>query len=90
VQLVRADGGYAGGLVEWTKRVCQWVLEIVKRSDGMKGFVVLPRRWVVERSLAWLTRCRRLVRDFEGLLEVSKSWVYVASIRLMLRRLEPS
>lgn len=90
VKLVWADGGYAGQLVEWTRKVCCWVLEIVKRSDDVNGFVVLPRRWVVERSLAWLTRCRRLVRDFEGLPEVTESWVYLTSIQLMLRRLEPS
>jgi putative transposase len=90
LKLVWADGGYRGTLVDWTMQVCKWVLEIVKRSDDVKGFKVLPKRWVVERSLAWLTRCRRLVRDFEGLPEVTESWVYLANIRLMLRRLDPS
>ena len=88
--LVWADGGYAGQLVEWTKTVCRWVLEIVKRTDDLKGFKVLPRRWVVERSLAWYTRCRRLTRDYEGRAETTESWVYLASIQLMLRRLDPS
>lgn len=90
MQLVWADGGYRGQLVQWTMAVCKWVLEIVKRTDDVKGFTVLPRRWVVERSLAWYTRCRRLTRDFEGLEETTEAWVYLASIRLMLRRLEPS
>lgn len=84
-----ADGGYAGKLLEWVLETCRFVLEIVKRSDKQGGFVVLPRRWVVERSLAWLTRCRRLVRDFEGLPSTTESWVYVAHIQLVLRRLDP-
>lgn len=90
LKLIWADGGYAGQLMDWTKRVCKWVLEVVKRSDDAKGFKVLARRWVVERSLAWLTRCRRLSRDFEVLPETTEAWVYLANIRLMLRRLEPS
>ena len=88
--LVWADGGYAGQLVEWTRTVCKWVLEIVKRTDDLKGFKVLPRRWVVERSLAWYTRCRRLTRDYEGRAQTTESWVYLANIQLMLRRLDPS
>jgi len=90
LRLIWADGGYAGQLVLWAAQVCGWVVEIIKRCDTTKGFVVLPRRWVVERSLAWFTRCRRLVRDFETLPDVTEAWIYLASIQLLLRRLDPS
>jgi putative transposase len=86
---VWADGAYGGQLLLWVLETCRFILDIVKRSDKQKGFVVLPRRWVVERSLAWLTRCRRLVRDFEGLPSTTESWTYLANIQLVLRRLEP-
>jgi transposase len=66
LSLVWADGGYTGRLVDWAKEKLQLTLQIVKRSDDMTGFVVLPRRWLVERSLGWLMRSRRLVRDFEA------------------------
>ncbi len=87
LQVIWADGGYAGKLVEWVKTVCRRVLEIVKRPEGMKGFQVLPRRWVVERTLGWLGRYRRLSKDYEGLPETSEAMVYVAMIHLMVRRL---
>jgi len=87
LQLVWADGGYAGFLVTWAKRVYNWTLEIVKRSDAMQGFVVLPRRWVVERTFAWLCRNRRLSKDYEKLPTSSETVVYLASIRLLIRRL---
>jgi putative transposase len=87
LQLIWADGGYAGKLVDWVKTVCQWVLEIVKRSDGVKGFQVLPRRWVVERTFGWLGRYRRLSKDYEGLPETSEALIYAAMIHLMVRRL---
>jgi len=88
LKLIWADGGYAGQLLEWVKTLCCFILEIVKRSDDMTGFVVLPRRWVVERSFAWLTRCRRLTRDFEGLPSTTESWAYLANIQLILRRFD--
>lgn len=62
LQLIWADGGYAGQLVEWVKTQFNWVLQIVKRCDNVAGFQVLPRRWVVERTLAWLSRHRRSVK----------------------------
>lgn len=89
LQFVWADGGYAGKLVVWALSALHWTLEIVKRNDDVKGFKVLPRRWVVERSLAWLTRSRRLSRDYEGTIHTTAAWCYLANIRLMLRRLEP-
>lgn len=88
LRLVWADRGYAGKLVEWVKAVLGWTLDIVKREEGQRGFVVLKRRWVVERSLAWTPRCRRLTRDYEGLPATTEAWFYLANIRLMLRRLE--
>jgi putative transposase len=82
-----ADGAYAGKLVDWAKDLGQWVLEIVKRTDDMVGFEVLPHRWIVERTFAWLGRFRRLSKDYEVLIETSKAMIYVAMIRLMIRRL---
>jgi putative transposase len=85
--LIWADGGYAGQLIDWVKTTCNWVLEIVKRSDDMKGFVVLPRRWVVERTFAWLGKYRRLSKDYEALPDTSEAMIYAAMTHLMLRRL---
>ena len=64
-----------------------WTLEIVKRSDAAKGFVLLPRRWVVERTFAWLNRNRRLAKDFEATIETATAWLYIASVKLLSRRL---
>ncbi len=88
LRLVWADGGYAGQLIDWVMAVCNWVLEIVKRDPGLKGFQVLPRRWVVERTFGWLTPYRRLSKDYEVLTETSEAMVYVAMTRVMLRRLD--
>jgi putative transposase len=87
LRLIWADGGYAGKLIEWAWRVCGWVLEIVKRSDTAKGWVLLPRRWVVERTFGWLSQCRALARDYEFHPETSEALLQVAMIHLMLRRL---
>jgi putative transposase len=89
LKLIWADGGYAGKLVEWTKQFGGWVLEIVKRSDGVAGFVVLPRRWVVERTLGWLGRHRRMSKDYEMLPASSEAMVYIVMINVMLHRLAP-
>jgi transposase len=85
---VFADGGYAGDkLKSALQTLGKWTLEIVKRSDTAKGFVLLPRRWVVERTLAWLNRNRRLAKDFEATIESATTWLYIASVKLMSRRL---
>src|SRR5277367_3203813 len=85
---VFADGGYAGDkLQDALKNLGDWTIEIVKRSDVAKGFVLLPRRWVVERTLAWLNRHRRLAEDVEATIESAVTWLYVASVKLMSRRL---
>lgn len=89
LKLIWADGGYAGCLIDFVKEQFQFLLEIVKRSDDLKGFQVLPRRWVVERTLAWLSHNRRLSKDYEALPQTSESFVYLAMIRLMLKRLKP-
>ncbi|MEC4021027.1 IS5 family transposase [Streptomyces sp. H27-D2] len=87
VTLMWADGGYTGRLVPWAQEKLQLTLQIVKRSDDMTGFVVLPRRWVVERTLGWLMRSRRLVRDFETLPTSSEAFIYFSQAMLMSRRL---
>ena len=86
LHLVWADGGYAGKLISWLSDFFQWTLEIVKRNE-QKGFYVLPRRWVVERTFAWLGRCRRMSKDYEELTENSEAMIQIAMIHLMLRRL---
>jgi transposase len=84
-----ADGGYQGPVFQDAVKAAMTCLnvEIVKRSDQVKGFVVLPKRWVVERTFAWLNRCRRLAKDWECLNRKARAYVLLASIRLMLRRL---
>ncbi len=85
---VFADGGYAGTKLQIALATLgTWTLEIVKRSDGAKGFALLPRRWVVERTLAWLNRNRRLAKDFEALIETATAWLMLASVKLLSRRL---
>ena len=87
LRLIWADGGYAGQLVEWVKTVYHWTLEIVKRSDDVTGFVVLPKRWIVERTFSWLYRYRRLSKDYEQLPENSEAMILIAMMNLMSRRL---
>ena len=84
-----ADGGYQGPIFRRAlKKVMSRVnVEIVKRSDTAKQFVVLPKRWIVERTFAWLGRCRRLARDWENFNHKALAFLRLASIRLMLRKL---
>jgi len=84
--LIWADGGYTGPLVSWTLSACGWFLEIVKRSEGAKGFELLPHRWIVERTLGWLGRYRRLSKDYEYRTDVSETMVYAVMVHVMLRR----
>ena len=85
---IYADGGYQGPVFQnaVTAAIANLNVEIVKRSDQAKGFVVLPKRWVVERTFAWLNRCRRLAKDWECLNRKARAYVLLASIRLMVRR----
>jgi transposase len=84
-----ADGGYQGPIFgQAQKRVLPDLeTEIIKRSDAAAGFEVIPRRWVVERTFAWLGRCRRLAKDFENRTRTARAFLLMASIRLMLRKL---
>jgi transposase len=84
-----ADGGYQGPLFQIAAKraLSKLEVEIVKRSDQAKGFLVLPKRWIVERTIAWLNRCRRLAKDWECLNRKGLSFIHLASIRLMLRKL---
>ena len=85
--LIWAEGGYAGKLIAWVKDIGGWRLEIVKRSDDVTGFKVVPKRWIVERTFAWLYRYCRLSKDYEYLVSSSENMIYIAMIQLMLRRL---
>ena len=85
-----ADGAYAGALVDWVRALRPHRpirLEITKRSDRLKGFVVIPKRWIVERTFGWLNRYRRLSKDYEYDTETSEAMIRVAMIHLMVRRL---
>ena len=84
-----ADGGYQGPVFQQAMKaiMAQVDVDIVKRSDQATGFVVLAKRWVVERTLAWLNRCRRLAKDWECLNRKARAFLLLASIRLMMRRL---
>lgn len=88
--LVWADGGYTGRLIGYARQVLRIAVEVVAKPEGQRGFAVLPRRWVVERTFAWLVRCRRLACDYERLPEHSEAMVKWAMIGLMTRRLAPA
>ena len=89
LRLIWADQGYKEHFVAWAKAATGWLVEIVAKPKEQRGSAVLPRRWVVERTSAWLGRCRRLSKDYEGLPATHEAWVHVAMIRLMLKRLAP-
>ena len=90
LRLIWADGGYAGKLITWVydlRRQSRLRLEIVKRNDDVKGFKLLPRRWVVERTFGWLGRYRRMSKEYEYLTSSSEAMIHIAMIGLMLNRL---
>ena len=89
LRLLWVDGGYSGPVfAEWVRNLrAKLEVKVVKRSDDAKGFQVLPRRWVVERTFAWLMRHRRLFRDYETTETSAEAWAYIAMIRIQLRRL---
>ncbi len=89
LRLVWADGGYAGALLIWALAAAGLVIEVVAKPAGATTFAVLPKRWIVERTFAWLGRCRRLSKDYEALPATSEAWIHVAMIHLMLKRLAP-
>jgi putative transposase len=87
-QVVWADGGYCGEkFTNWCRQTLALILLIVKKPLGIKTFLLLPRRWVVERTFGWLGKFRRLARDYETKSKNSKGWIFVAMIQLMSRRL---
>ena len=82
------DGGFNGEpFMQWVMDVCRWIVQVVLRPEQTKGFVLLKKRWVVERTLGWLVWCRRLNKDYELLSETSETLIYLAMIRIMVRRL---
>lgn len=89
LRILWVDGGYTGEtFAQWVKELRpKLAVEVVKRSDATAGFKVLPRRWVVERTFGWLMRQRRLVRDYETTTTSAEAWIYIAMIRIQLRRL---
>lgn len=87
MQKIFADGGYRGELLKWAKDELQAEMEIVLKLGEQKGFQVLPKRWVIERTNAWVSRNRRMARDYEHLAATSEAFIYVLMIRLGLRRL---
>jgi putative transposase len=88
LNIIWVDGGYDGNpFMQWVMNFCRWIVRVVLRPHERKGFVLLPKRWVVERTLGWLTGCRRLNKDYERLPETSETFIYLAMIRLMVRRL---
>jgi transposase len=89
LRLLWVDGGYAGpAFAQWVRSLrSKLEVQVVKRSDDVKGFQILPRRWIVERTFAWLMRHRRLVRDYETTETSAEAWAYIAMIRIQLRRL---
>jgi putative transposase len=89
MKLIWADGGYSGKLIAWVKNTTGWILEIVKRNNDVKGFHILPRRWVVERTFGWFNRYRRLSKDYERQTETSECMILISMISLMLRRISP-
>lgn len=90
LERIWADGSYRGDFVTWVKDTFQVTLDITLRSDDVKGFQVIPWRWVIERTFAWLGHYRRLSKDFEFYCENSETMIYIASIHRMVRRLAPT
>ena len=88
LKLIFADGGYAGKFVDWVSGWFGRAIEIVERREAHK-FVVLPKRWIVERTLAWLGKYRRLSKDYEALPSSSECMIFIAMINLMVHRLSP-
>jgi len=88
LKLIWADAGYAGQLIDWTMALGQWVLQIIKRNTNLTTFVVLPRRWVVERTFGWFSKYRRLSKDYESLPFSSEAMIRLAMINLMVHRLK--
>jgi transposase len=91
IEVVFADQGYQGPkAASAVARAGSWTLEIVRRAPGERGFAVLPKRWIVERTFGWFGRHRRLSKDYELLVQTSETLIAIAGIRTMLNRLAPA
>ena len=90
LQIIWADAACAGRLIAWAWATGGWLLQVVRWRPDSHRFEVLPRRWVVGRTLAWLSRCRRLSKDCEELPETGETWAHTAMVHLMLKRLKPA
>ena len=90
LRTIWADGMYEGSAAMWARHLYGWTLRVVRRAAGVKGFRLLPRRWVVERTFAWFNGYRRLSKDYERQTQSSETTIYLAMIHLMLNRLEPT
>jgi putative transposase len=90
LERIWADAGYGGTLVDWVRQEAGWTLEVVAKPPGATTFVRLPHRWIVERTFAWLGKCRRLSKEYDHLPASSAAFIRLAMIRLMLRRLQPA
>jgi putative transposase len=89
LQVIWADGAYSA-IVGWAQQTCGWLLTTILRPLGVKGYVHLPKRWIVERTFGWLGRYRRLSKDYEANPRSSETWIYLAMIHRMSRRMLPS
>ena len=87
LKIIWADAAYAGRSLAWAWATWGWLLNVVRRTPGSHQFEVLPRRWVMERTLAWLSRCQRLGKGYEEFPERGEAWVHIAMVHLMLKRL---
>ena len=88
LNIIWMDGGYRGEeFMRWVMDMFRWIVEIVLRPLQKKSFTILPKRWVVERTFGWLNWCRRLSKDYERLPQTSETFIYIAMIRIMVRRL---
>jgi len=86
--IIHAEGGYRGQLIHWVEEELGLKLEIVKRNDDVKGFEILPWRWIVERTFAWISRNRRMSKDFERGPETTEAWIDLSMFSMMSNRLE--
>ena len=89
LSVIWADAGYTGTLIGWAYEFGTWTIEIVSKAAGMDQFTVLPHRWIVERTFAWLGKYRRLSKDYESLTDSSEAMIQIAMVNLMIHRLKP-
>ena len=90
LKVIYADGAYSGKLIKWVAKNLECELKIIRRPKGIKGFALLPKRWVVERTFGWLNLYRRLSKNYERLACTAEAWIRWAMSNIMVRRLEPA